>query len=77
MKYCMLYDLFLIKKNFRFSIKLIIDENVYVFNVCVMVCLDGGKCFINILVFINIKLFFIRVFIIGDFSKFVNDLRLI
>lgn len=74
MKYCMLYDLFSIKKIFRFSIKPITDENVYVFNARAMVCLDGGKCSINIPVLTNTKLPSIRAVITGDFSKFVNNL---
>lgn len=75
MECCILYDLFSIKKNFRFSIKPITDENVYVFNARAMVCLDGGKCSINIPVLTNTKLPSIRALITGDFSKFVNDLR--
>lgn len=72
----MLYTLFSIN-FFRFSIKPITDENVYVFNARAMVCLDGGKCSINIPVLTNTKLPSIRALITGDFSKFVNDLRLI
>lgn len=74
MKYCMLYDLFSIIFFFRFSIKPITDENVYVFNARAMVCLDGGKCSINIPVLTNTKLPSIRAVITGDFSKFVNNL---
>eukprot|EP00105_Crassostrea_gigas_P044414 XP_019928562.1 PREDICTED: uncharacterized protein LOC105342368 [Crassostrea gigas] len=54
--------------KFTFSIKPITDENVYVFNARAMVCLDGGKCSINIPVLTNTKLPSIRALITGDFN---------
>lgn len=51
---------------YRFSVKLIIDEYVYVFNVYVEVCLESDDCFIKIFIMKNIKLFIFILVIIGS-----------